>query len=214
MKLESEGIVIDLRPFGERDLLGRVFTADFGVLCGIFKAGQIARSRPLMGQLGRVSWSARLDSQLGAFHFESEKNLAALLFGSHDALKYAQSCFALLAAFMPEREACRKLYAATISFLAREAQASAARAGISPFDYVSWELTLLSELGYGLALDRCGNCGAAESLAYISPKTGRAICAKCGAPHKDKLFRMPVALDATKYFLSQIAGLPVPRQVI
>ena len=56
MKLESNGILIDLRPFGERDMVARIFTADFGVLCGMMRGAQIARkNKPLIGQIGAVA---------------------------------------------------------------------------------------------------------------------------------------------------------------
>jgi DNA repair protein RecO (recombination protein O) len=202
MKLESEGIVIELRPFGERDAIGRVFTRDHGVMCGIFKAGQIAKSRPLTGQFGKVAWNARLDSQLGSFHFENEKNLVARFFSDGEKLKYAEACFALLAAMLPERERYPKLYAETLRLLD------------APENYLEWELTLLAELGYGLALEKCGNCGANENLKYISPKTGRAICGKCGEAYKDKLFALPLNHGITEYFLGQIAELPRVRKII
>ena len=204
MKLESTGIIIELRPFGERDFLGRVFTCDFGVLCGIFKAGQIAKTKPLTGQFGKAAWNARLDSQLGAFHFENEKNLLAHIFGSAEKLKYANACFDLLSKFLPEREKYDRLFSETIRLLANPTAA----------EYLEWELCLLSELGYGLALDRCGNCGKAEGLKYISPKTGRAICESCGRDFGDKLFGLPLDLTATGYFLERIAGLPASRKII
>ena len=79
MKLESEGILISLKPFNEKDAVGRIFTRDFGVLGGMLKGGVVAKkNKPLIGQVGAVAWNARLDSQLGTFHWEAEKNLAAL----------------------------------------------------------------------------------------------------------------------------------------
>lgn len=205
MRLESVGIIIELCPFGDRDLLGRVFTDDFGVLCGIFKAGQIAKTRPLTGQYGKVAWNARLDSQLGAFHFENDKNLLASIFNNPPKLQYANACFALLSTFLPEREKYKKLFDETMLLCTKEMDSD---------EYLEWELTLLSELGYGLALDRCGNCGGTENLKYISPKTGRAICETCGYDLRARLFTMPINLDTTKYFLGQIAELPACRKII
>jgi len=204
MKLESSGIIIELRPFGERDFIGRVFTSDFGVMAGIFKAGQIAKTKPLTGQFGKVSWNARLDSQLGSFHFENEKNLLAAFFSNAEKLKYANACFALLSALLPERLAHVKLYAGTLEMLSNPGHDI----------YIDWELLLLSELGYGFAVDKCGNCGTGQGLQYLSPKTGRAICGQCGEEYKDKLFNLPVGLDATKYFLEQVAELPISRKII
>ena len=185
-------------------MIGRVFTADFGVLGGIFKAGAVAKTKPMLGQFGRVSWNARLDSQLGAFHFESEKNIIAGFFNSPEKLNFANACFALVAALLPEREAYPKLYEKTLAMLASPTEGG----------YLDWELCLLAELGYGLALDRCGNCGRADGLCFVSPKTGRAICAACGKDYADKMFPLPVDLDATRFFLEQVAELPPARKAI
>ncbi|MDR1826231.1 MAG: DNA repair protein RecO [Rickettsiales bacterium] len=204
MKLEGEGMIIELRPFGPRDLIGRIFMRDLGVLCGIFKAGQVAKTKPLVGQFGHASWSARLDSMLGSFHFENEKNLVARIFGRKDELKYVTACFDLLSKFLPERERYGRLFKETMRLISNP----------TGEEYLDWELCLLSELGYGLALDICGNCGAKETLGYISPKTGRAICEKCGRDFKDKLFELPPDLNATKYFLEQISDLPPSRKII
>jgi DNA repair protein RecO (recombination protein O) len=188
-------------------------------MCGIFKAGQIAKRKPLVGQCGRVSWNARLDSQLGAFHFENEKNLVAAFFNDAGKLKRANSCFALLSALLPERESYPRLYDETLKMLRAASDPPGRHPGdVSPHadgeEYLRWELCLLSELGYGLSLEKCGNCGAAEDLKYISPKTGRAICADCGREYVAKLFGMPPTLNETRYFLSQIAELPNARMII
>ena len=75
MKFESVGVLIDLRPFNERDAVARVFTRDFGVMVGMLRGAVVAKkNRSLLGQVGNVSWNARLDSQLGVFHWEAEKN--------------------------------------------------------------------------------------------------------------------------------------------
>jgi len=202
MKLESVGIIVELRPFGERDLIGKVFTQGYGVLCGMFKAGQVSKSKPQVGQMGRVSWNARLEAQLGAFHFENEKNLIAGIFGDAAELARASAAFALLAAMLPEREAYPALYMDTLALAA------------GAFSYLDWEIHLLAEMGYAMALGSCGNCGTEDNLEFISPKTARAICAECGRPFTDKLFKMPLTLETTKYFLSQIADLPVARNLI
>ena len=77
MKLESNGIIISLRPFGERDAVAHIFTESFGVLSGMLRgAGANSKNKPMVGQVGAVVWNARLDSQLGVFHFEAQKNLA------------------------------------------------------------------------------------------------------------------------------------------
>jgi DNA repair protein RecO (recombination protein O) len=52
----------------------------------------------------------------------------------------------------------------------------------------------LSSLGFGLDLAQCAVTGATEGLAYVSPKTGRAVTAEAGKLHKDKLLPLPAFL--------------------
>ena len=78
MKLESTGILISLRAFNERDAIAQIFSQDFGVVVGMLRGANIAKkNKPLLGQYGHMVWNARLDSQLGAFHWEAERNMSA-----------------------------------------------------------------------------------------------------------------------------------------
>ena len=40
-------------------------------------------------------------------------------------------------------------------------------------------------------LTECADTGTTENLAYVSPKSGKAVCAESGEPFKNKLFRYP-----------------------
>jgi DNA repair protein RecO (recombination protein O) len=56
---------------------------------------------------------------------------------------------------------------------------------------VRWELELLAELGFGLDLASCAATGAAADLAFVSPKTGRAVSSTAGLPYAEKLLPLP-----------------------
>ena len=208
MKLESEGILISLRPFNERDAIARVFTRDFGVLVGMMRGANVARKhRPLVGQVGVVSWNARLDSQLGMFHWEAEKNLSASIMMNSGALLCMNSAFEILATLLPEREEYSVLYDETLDLLGALSRGNVVA-------YLAWEINLLRDLGYALDLSRCSGCGAADFLNYLSPRTGRAVCDKCAAPYIDRLYKLPVDLNTTLRFLENICmqqGVSVPQ---
>jgi DNA repair protein RecO (recombination protein O) len=53
---------------------------------------------------------------------------------------------------------------------------------------------LLRELGYGLDLSACALTGATEGLAFVSPKTGRAVTAEAAGLWKEKLLPLPAFL--------------------
>ena len=210
MQIETTGILINMRPFSERDVVAHIFTENNGLLVGMLRGGAVAKkNRPLVGQIGNVSWNARLDSQLGVFHFESEKNLSAPLLLNQDSLKCMNSAFALIYTLMPEREPYDTLYDDTVKLLQNLAISK------NPYEeYLNWEISLLKDLGYALDLSKCSGCQKTENLCYLSPKTGRAVCAECGMPYADKLYKLPLSLNITKRFISSICdiqGVDVPN---
>ena len=209
MQIETEGILINLKPFSERDAIAHIFTKDNGLLVGMLRGAVSAKkNKPLVGQYGNVSWVARLDSQLGSFHWESEKNLSAPLILNSDLLKIMNSVFALIMTLVPERESYDNLYKETVSLLKELPSAE------NSFDrYLQWEMVLLRELGYGLDLTKCSGCGKSENLCYLSPRTGRAVCGECGEPYRDKLYKLPVNLHTMAKFISgicEVQGTDIP----
>ena len=203
MKMESVGILIELRPFGERDSVARIFTRDFGLLCGMLRGAQVAKkNRALVGQIGNSSWNARVDSQLGVFHWESEKNLGAILMMNPIKLSCMNSAFSLIATLLPERETYSDLFIHTDEML-KKLSMTEDKDEIKNI-YLSWEVGLLQELGYALDLTKCSNCHKTENLNYLSPRTGRAVCDECAKPYLDKLFRLPLDLEVMKKFLLKI----------
>ena len=210
MKLESVGILIAMRPFDERNAISRIFSRDYGVITGMMRGAVVAKSgRPLIGQIGNASWNARLDSALGVFHWESEKNLAAPIMLHADLLPFMNAAFDLIITMLPERESYSALYEETVKLL------TALPVATTPADeYLNWEINLLRELGYALDLSHCSGCGRADTLNYLSPKTGRAVCDACAAPYIDKLYKLPVTLNTTMRFLENICatlGTNVPQ---
>ncbi len=203
MQIETTGILISIQPFSERDAIARIFTRDNGVLVGLMRGVFVARkNKPLVGQEGAVSWNARLDSQLGVFHWESEKNLAAPLMLNNDLLKIMNAVFSLIYTLIPERESYEDLYLQTLDLLQNLAGAQ------NPFDlYLNWEIGLLKDLGYALDLTKCSGCGRDNNLIYLSPKTGRAVCADCGEPYRDRLYKLPLNLSVTKRFIMGICDV-------
>ena len=55
---------------------------------------------------------------------------------------------------------------------------------------------VLAELGFGLDLTECAATGARDDLAFVSPKTGRAVCRAAGLPWADKMLSLPPFLAA------------------
>lgn len=209
MKLESCGILISLRPFNERDCVARIFTRDHGILVGMLRGAVVAKkNKPLVGQLGNVVWNARLDSQLGIFHWEVEKNLSAQIIMIPDSLMAMNTAFGLIDLLLPERESYPGLYDETIDLVN-----GLKDTGLIKDCYLTWEINLLRELGYALDLTRCSGCGKKDCLNYLSPRTGRAVCDTCAAPYINKLYKLPLDLNTTLRFLDSVCvqqGVQIP----
>lgn len=124
MKLETVGILVSLRPFGERDAVARIFTRDYGLMCGVLRAAFAShqRRRPMVGTVGDVAWNARLDSQLGAFHWDANHNPGAALMMCGYTLCFMNAAFELIGALLPERERFDGLYDETLNLLAQLAR--------------------------------------------------------------------------------------------
>jgi len=60
-----------------------------------------------------------------------------------------------------------------------------------PARYVRWECDLLAAVGFGLDLGRCAVTGVTTDLAYVSPRTGRAVSRAAGLPYHHKLLLLP-----------------------
>ena len=69
--------------------------------------------------------------------------------------------------------------------------------------YSYFEYFLLEYLGIGLDLSECAATGSRENLKYVSPKTGKAICAAAGEPYKDRLYAFPQYIVDKNYHPQQ-----------
>ena len=58
-------------------------------------------------------------------------------------------------------------------------------------DYIKLELKILKVLGYGLDLSVCAVTNSKTNLAFVSPKSARAVCFEVGLPYQNKLLKLP-----------------------
>jgi DNA repair protein RecO (recombination protein O) len=56
---------------------------------------------------------------------------------------------------------------------------------------VRFEIMMLDELGFGLDLSECAATGVRSDLAYVSPKSGRAVSRSAGEPWRDRMLALP-----------------------
>jgi DNA repair protein RecO (recombination protein O) len=192
MEWRAPAIVLDARPFGEGGAVVTLLTEAHGRHAGLAKGGLSRTQRAVWqpGNLVEARWVARLPDQLGALSGELIHPAAALAMDDPLALALLASACALAEGVLPEREPHPRSFRGLLSIIGRLPQGAQA---VLP-DYVRWEAELLAELGYGLDLARCAATGTTEDLVWVSPRTGRAVCAAAGAPYADRLLPLPAFL--------------------
>src|SRR5689334_9080596 len=199
MDWRDTGFVLSARRHGESALIVELLTREHGRHAGLVRGGQSPRRRALLqpGNSVAARWRGRLPEHLGTIECELVDPFAARLLDDPDRLAALAAASALLVAALPEREPHGDLYRSFAGLLGALDSASGP-AGSWARSYVAWECDLLAGLGFGLDLERCAATGAVDDLAYVSPRSGRAVSRDAGAPYKERLFQLPGFLLATQ----------------
>ena len=193
MEWRAEGILLAVRKHGENAAIIETLTAEHGRHAGLVRGGAGRRYTATLqpGNQLDLTWRGRLADHLGNFSSaELLQSRAGPLLGDREALATLDSARSLLCILLPEREALPTLYAGTFALFDALHDTDARRLA-----YARWELMLLSELGFALDLKRCAVTGATENLAWVSPRSGRAVTAETGKPFSDKLLKLPQFLN-------------------
>ncbi len=229
----EQAIVLSAKRHGENGAVVSLLTEGHGRHAGFVHGAMSSKKRALVesGSHVKAEWSSRTGDGLGTFKLEADRGMP------HDVLNDSLKLGALLSACslcdaaLPEREGHAGLYHGLCAF-------------IDSLDtdhwnaaYVMWEISLLRELGFRLELNKCAAGGDANTLIYVSPKSGRSVSEASAEPYKDKLLPLPhflrppamrgeesgemsdilTGLEMTRYFLEHWVfihsskGLPEPR---
>ena len=187
MEWTDEGIILATRRHGETSLILELMTRSHGRHLGLVRGGRSRRHQPFLqpGNTLSVVWRARLDQHLGHYSFETIEERASSLMASATGI-YGLQMLAALLRLLPERDPHPELYDALAAVLgALDTPREAAQL------LVRYELATLNELGFGLDLAACAATGTTEDLAFVSPRTGRAVSRHAGAAYEDKLLPLP-----------------------
>jgi DNA repair protein RecO (recombination protein O) len=188
MEWEAPAIVLDARAYGEGGALITLLTEEHGAYRALARGGG-SKAQAALWQRGNVvqaRWIARLSDQLGSVTAELLHAGAA---GSMDdplPLAILASACAVAEGALPEREPHPLAFLGLVHILA----------ALSIVDeslplLIRWEALLLAELGYGLDLSSCAITGAESGLAYVSPRTGRAVAREAAGVWESRLLRLP-----------------------
>jgi DNA repair protein RecO (recombination protein O) len=192
MQWQDQAIIIGVKRHGETSVIAEVMTRDRGRHLGLVRSGRSRTMQPVLqaGNAVEVTWRARLDEHLGDFKMEPVKLRAAQLMETATAVYGVQAMGALLR-LLPERDPHPHLYDALEVIL--DHLHNPADAGEL---FVRFELAVLNDLGFGLDLVQCAATGTRSDLAFVSPKSGRAVSRSAGLPWADKMLLLPSFLSA------------------
>lgn len=187
MEWADEGVVLAIRRLGESGIVASLLTREHGRHSGLVHGGTGKEKRGMLqpGNRVRAWWRGRLAEQLGSYRIEAVRAHASEVFDHPGRLAALSAACALCEVALPERQAHGAAHAALVALL------EALHSEAWPSVYVHWELALLRDLGYGLDLTQCAATGINDGLAFVSPKTGRAVSLSAGEPYRDKLLPLP-----------------------
>jgi DNA repair protein RecO (recombination protein O) len=190
MHLTTQAIIVAVRQHGEHGAVVRALTPFDGLQPGYVRGGRSRRLRPVLlaGNLVQAEYRARTEEQLAQLNAELVQSRAPLLSEPLPAAAIEWLC-ALSAGALPEAQPYPRLFSALEGVLS--AIDAAPRASSWAAALVRYELLVLNELGFGLDLSECAATGAAEDLAYVSPKSGRSVSREGAGSYRDKLLPLP-----------------------
>jgi DNA repair protein RecO (recombination protein O) len=189
--LRTTAIICSVRSHGEHGAVVRSLTPENGLVSGYVRGAHSRTMRPVLipSNIVQADYRARTEDQLASMTAELQQSRGPFL-GEPLASAALDWVTALTAATLPEEHSYPQIHSALSALL--DAICSAPSAQGWAVALVRYELLLLSELGFGLALDRCAVTGSEDDLVYISPRSSTAVSAFAGREYKERLLPLPL----------------------
>lgn len=173
-RLQDQALVLTTLPHGENGAVVRFLAFGHGLQAGYVPGARGKGRRALIhpGNRVQLALKSRAEGQLPGATLELVESRALLAFepGTASLLAWLTELTAVaLAEGVPHPRVARALDALLAGLVAGMARVAAA-AGLARY-----ELLLLEEEGFGLDLSACALGGPAADLAFVSPRTGRAV---------------------------------------
>ena len=194
----SEGIIISIKPFQEKQKIITVFTEHFGIQTGFMRTQKKDRISVLVKISARTTRAG-----INYFSCENSKNNFFMIFGSKKKLLSLKCILETLACALPIAEPNRILYIISKEFILLLLTQQ------SWYSYfIFTELSILKHIGFELELSKCAITNNTMDLYYISPKTGRALSQQVGHKYHDKLLILPKNIR-TIYYQNKMSEISI-----
>jgi DNA repair protein RecO (recombination protein O) len=183
--LTDDAILLSKRRHGERGVLLTVFTRHHGKRSG-FAYSWSKHAAFQTGMTVTITWKGRTDQHLGTLTLESQSSVyTPLMAHPQRALVVDILCF-YVHGLLPDHDPHPDVFDAL-----QQVKADLPTHPSAPRVLADFERFLLTVLGFGCDLSQCAATGDTHDLAYISPKTGRAVSRLAGAPYHHRLMALP-----------------------
>ncbi len=187
MKFVDEGYIINCRKHGESSLILTVLCKEYGKVCGYVKSGLSKKNLATyqQGNLVKIDAWSRTDENMLSLRVELITPHSVNFISSAEKLTALSSFCSLSNICLPELQPLDRFYYMVDSFV------NLIHEDNWLTHYSLYEFYLLEFLGIGIDLSECSATGSKENLAYVSPKSSKAVSLEAGEPYKEKLFKYP-----------------------
>jgi len=197
--LKTEAIVLKNNLIGETDKIATLFTKSYGKLQAVAKGARRSKSRFVNAIRPFIVANYVIFEGQNYYYIDQWELIEAYKNIEKDLVKFSVASYIAetINKILEENQKSERLYL----FLKHSLKA-VDELQIDPLIFISsYNLKLVSLLGYMPQLDNCVVCGKGENLKYFSNSCGGAVCINC----KNKCFDAKplhgVTLKAIKYFL-------------
>ncbi len=193
MKFTDEGIIISIKKYGENSALVKIFSKDHGIFSAFVKSIKSSKDRVIfqIGNFISFEYRSRIEENLGQLYYVDllKSHLSKIIF-EKTKIDCVTSLFSIINNNFLERENQDHLFKKLDEFLQNiTSENCTISAAIST--YIKLELKILESLGYGVDLSSCVVTNSTTNLAFVSPKSARAVSFEIGIPHQNKLLKLP-----------------------
>lgn len=193
MKFNDLGIIISIRKYGENSAILKIISKENGVCSGFIKYANSKKSKAIyqVGNLISFEFRSRVDNNLGSFFaIDLVKSYLAEILFNKLKLDCVRSVLFLIDAVFLEGESQENLFSKFESFLI-ELSSDKIDDKFILVKYIKMELEILKILGYEVDLRFCVVTNSQLNLAFVSPKSARAVSYEAGLPYANKLLILP-----------------------
>lgn len=198
MKFEDQGIIIEVKPHSEKSAIVKVFSQQNGIYRGYVK-NITSKKNKLIFQAGNsisFQWHSRIEDKLGSFNYCDilRSYMSRIIF---DKVRFysLNTIMQIINDNFHERDPMPQFYFKFHNYCELLTASNIVDEKVF-LNHVVIEFEILSELGYGIDLSSCAVTLSDKELAYVSPKSARAVSKKIGDPYKEKILKLPQFLLA------------------